>query len=77
MSAKATDRYFYVNFYLRKGGRLGVTSVELESHERATALAARAALDLLDLTGDIDEEIEVFVGSKAALDRHIAARGAR
>src|SRR5262249_19908552 len=77
MSAKTADRYFFVNWYLGKGGHLRVTTRECLSHEVATAVAAKAVLNLFEDSGELTEDFEVFVGSRAALDRHIAARGAR
>src|SRR5262249_31915919 len=81
MSAKAVDRYYVINWYRAKGGYWKAESpVERATHEAATATAYLSYLGTVDLAGPDGpnhETWEVFVGSKAALDRYIEARGAR
>lgn len=66
---KIRDRYFVVNRYPGKNG-LRQRVFEYRNHDDANTAAAYAALTVLDLCGDFnDEEWYVFVGSKGAMER--------
>lgn len=63
------ERYFVINRWHSKGGHLQAKAVEYLSHREATVAALLTVLIMLELSGDYYEDWEVFVGSKAKLDR--------
>lgn len=66
------DRYFVVNGWQGKNG-WREQAAEFESHEDACRAALMAVTHLQELTGDLPETFEVFVGSKTTLDRRLRA----
>lgn len=67
MSKKTAERYFVLNFFQGKGDHQRVNVFEEPSHHLATVLAYSLCQQMIEDSGEIPEQVEVFVGSRKAL----------
>jgi hypothetical protein len=63
------ERYFVINRWYSKGGKLKSKITEFETHEKATCVAYDYVRWLLEDSGECVEEFIVFVGSKTQCDK--------